>query len=88
MAAGTTTKSGTDRLRDAERVGDMIADVMQSRWPAWSIDTLLTHPHDAIRMAQEVCGRMGRRATEQAVHEICRIALNRRKHGDLQRDKH
>jgi hypothetical protein len=76
-----------DPITDRKTVTDAVADVMHQRWPSWSIDTLLCHPHAAIAMATDVCKRLQRKPTEAAVAEICRVALSSRKRGDLRRDK-
>lgn len=75
-------------IRDRQRTTDVIAEVMHEQCPSWSIDTLLTHPHDAIRVAREACRRLQRKATREAIHDICRCALSSRKRGDLRRDVH
>jgi hypothetical protein len=82
-----TTKSGTDRLKDTTRITDIVADTMHRHCPSWSIDTLLWHPHLAIRIASAVCRTIGRKATEDAIAEILHIALNSRKRGNLKRDR-
>ena len=70
-------------IHDRDALADLIAEEMHNHFPAWSIDTLLTHPHDAIRMAGAVLKRLGRKATEEAIAEICRAALANRKRGRL-----
>lgn len=75
-------------IKDRKTIADHVADVMHDNWPAWSIDTLLTHPHAAIHMAGLVCRRLRRRADKQNIHEVCRAALSSRKRGDLKPDKH
>ena len=87
-ASSTKTKSGADRIRDRERVTDMIVDVMHDNFRDMSIDTLLTWPTKAIEMAKLVCKRLGCNATEDKIHEICRTAMSSRKRGDLKKDRY
>ena len=75
-------------IPDRKTTTDVIASVMQELCPSWSIDTLLTYPHTAIKVAQECCRRLERRPTNEAVHGILRCALSSRKRGDLRRDVH
>lgn len=73
-------------ITNRELMTDTITQVMQALYPSWSIDTLLTWPHDAIKMARAVCAEMSIKPTPRQIHEVCRSALAARKRGDLKRD--
>jgi hypothetical protein len=70
-------------IKDRMTVAETVADWMAENCRNWSIDTLLTHPAQATAMAKWVCRKLGRKATDEAIHEICRAALSSRKRGDL-----
>jgi hypothetical protein len=74
-------------IKDRRTVADHVADWMHANCPSWSIDTLLTWPDRATAMGRWVCRRLGRRATPQNIHQVCRAALSSRKRGDLGRDR-
>jgi hypothetical protein len=80
--------SKANAIKDRKTVADHVSDAMHRHWPSWSIDTLLTHPHEAIEMATLVLGKLKRPTTRENVHEVCRAALSSRKRGDLKRDRH
>lgn len=73
-APDVTAKARIIRNRDAR--SDAIHDVMHDRYRAMSIDTLLTHPIDAIRMAADAAHRAGEmsnatvRQIERGLHYI------------------
>ena len=70
-----------------DKTADLVADWMHDNARAMSIDSLLTWPDQAMEMGRWVCSRLGRKATAANVHEICRVALNARKRGDLRLDR-
>jgi len=77
-----------DAIKDRGTMTDLVCEWMHTHCRDMSIDTLLTWPEMAGRMGRDVCRSMGRRATAEAVHEVCRAALASRKAGDLKRDRY
>jgi hypothetical protein len=77
-----TLKAQMDKL-DRSEIIDTVADVMAQSYRAWSIDQILTHPHDAIDMSTIVLRRLKRTVNNDSIHDICRIALGARKAGRL-----
>jgi hypothetical protein len=68
-------------IKDRKSVTDHVADVMHARWKAWSIDTLLCHPIEAIEMALDVAVRAGRISDRQA-RSIFKTIAALNEHGD------
>lgn len=56
--------------------------VLADQWPAWTIERLLIHPRDAMRLCREVRGEMGS-ASHVRDDEILGLLLNARKQGRL-----
>lgn len=77
-----------NQIKDRATITDHVHDWMHAHARDMSIDTLLTWPDKSAEMGRAICRRMGRKATPEAIHEICRAALSSRKRGDLKRDKH
>lgn len=82
----------SQRPESRDKTADFVADWMHANCPSWSIDELLTHPYEAIRMAREVLRKLRRELNgdneDSEIHRICKAALNARKRGDLKRDPH
>jgi hypothetical protein len=77
-----------DSIKDRGTIKDLVMDWMHDNARSYSIDTLLTWPDMAKRMGVDICRKLRRKATAEAVHEVCRAALQSRKRGDLKLDRH
>jgi hypothetical protein len=93
MMPATATKTKVrqqidkDEQRAKDRMTDVAADVMFGMYPAWTVDTLLTHPVEAIKLCREVAKRLNQKFNAELAHRICRALLNARKHGDMRRGR-
>jgi hypothetical protein len=88
MAKAVSKKEARSQEPGArDKTADHVADWMHANCPSWSIDELLTHPDWALMMARDVLRKLGRKASDEEVHKVCKAALNARKRGDLRRDR-
>ena len=88
-SAGRTAKGERQTTRDAEispppverianweQVSDEGWSVLQEGWRAWSLDELLCHPREAIKLCEIVRRRLNRTIPD---HWICKALMRGRK---------
>lgn len=77
-----------NEIPDRKSIADAVCDWMHQHCRDMSIDTLLTWPGRAQQMGRDVCRRLGKKASEENIHLVCRAAMASRKAGDLRRDRY
>lgn len=78
MPAATTTEVTKPNATDSRRIGTVAWSTLNRNHPGWSVDELLIHPRDAMRLCALVCESM---SVTRPHDVILRALVNARKHG-------